>query len=702
MPHQHPPSTLPPINRGREGPSSERDRAMADLETKGVVLLDFWVSPFGQRCRIALAEKGVEYEYREENLGDKSPLLLKSNPVHKKIPVLIHDGKPVCESLIIVQYIDEVWPDCAPLLPAEPYARAQARFWADFVDKKIYECGTRLWKLKGEGQAAAKEELIGILKLLEGELGDKKYFGGDAFGFVDIALVPFVSWFYTYETCAGFSVEEVAPKLVAWGKRCMERESVAKTLSDPHKVYEFVGALKKRFGVERAEKERQRRRDKKRAMKAVVLLDFWASPFGQRCRIALAEKGVEYEYREENILGAKSPLLLKSNPVYKKIPVLIHDGKPVCESLIIVQYIDEAWPDRAPLLPADPYARAQARFWADFVDMKFFEYGSRLWKLKGEAQAAAKEEFILILKLLEGELGAKKYFGGDAFGFVDIALAPFVSWFYSYETCAGFSIEEAAPKVAAWGKRCMDRKSVANAVSHPDKIYEMRRRDTKRAMKSVVLLDFWVSPFGQRCRIALAEKGVEYEYREENISGDKNKSPLLLESNPVYKKIPVLILDGKPVCESLIIVQCIDEAWPDRAPLVPADPYARAQARFWADFVDKKFYEYGSRLWKLKGEAQAATKEEFIVILKLLEGELGAKKYFGGDAFGFVDIALAPFVSWFYSYETSAGFSIEEAAPKVAAWAKRSMERESVANAVSHPDKIYEMVGVLKKKFGVE
>ncbi|RWW66105.1 hypothetical protein BHE74_00026546 [Ensete ventricosum] len=230
-------------------------------------------------------------------------------------------------------------------------------------------------------------------------------------------------------------------------------------------------------------------------MKAVVLLDFWASPFGQRCRIALAEKGVKYEYREENILGAKSPLLLESNPVYKKIPVLIHDGKPVCESLIIVQYIDEAWPDRAPLIPADPYARAQAHFWVDFVDMKvrspcasasrepdscsplrittFYECGSRLWKLKGEAQAAAKEEFIEILKLLEGELGDKKYFGGDAFGFVDVALAPFVSWFYSYETCAGFSVEEAAPKVVAWGERCMERESVANALSDPRKIYEM-------------------------------------------------------------------------------------------------------------------------------------------------------------------------------------------------------------------------------------
>ncbi|KAF3329803.1 putative glutathione S-transferase parA [Carex littledalei] len=48
---------------------------------KGVMLLDFWVSPFGQRARIALAEKGVEYEYKEENLFEKSELLLKSNPV---------------------------------------------------------------------------------------------------------------------------------------------------------------------------------------------------------------------------------------------------------------------------------------------------------------------------------------------------------------------------------------------------------------------------------------------------------------------------------------------------------------------------------------------------------------------------------------------------------------------------------------------
>lgn len=102
-----------------------------------VTLLDYWPSMFGMRCRIALREKGIKFEYQEEDLWNKSPLLLQSNPVHKKIPVLIHNGKPICESLIIVEYIDETWKGNAPLLPSDPYQRAQARFWADYVDKKV-------------------------------------------------------------------------------------------------------------------------------------------------------------------------------------------------------------------------------------------------------------------------------------------------------------------------------------------------------------------------------------------------------------------------------------------------------------------------------------------------------------------------------------------------------------------------------------
>lgn len=102
-----------------------------------VVLFSFWPSPFGMRAKIALEEKGVKYEYKEENLLNKSELLLKYNPIHKKIPVMLHNGKPICESLNIVHYIDETWNDKYPLMPQDPYERSQARFWADYVDKKV-------------------------------------------------------------------------------------------------------------------------------------------------------------------------------------------------------------------------------------------------------------------------------------------------------------------------------------------------------------------------------------------------------------------------------------------------------------------------------------------------------------------------------------------------------------------------------------
>jgi len=215
-----------------------------------VVLLDFYASMFGMRVRVALAEKGVKYQYREENLGNKSQLLLQMNPVHKKIPVLIHNGKPVCESLIIVQYIDEVWKDKAPLLPSDPYQRAQARFWADYIDKKVYDAGRKIWTTKGEEQEAAKKEFIEILKVLEGVLGDKPYFMGERFGFLDIALVTFYSWFHAYETLGNFSIEAECPKLISWAKKCKKKESVSKSLADPKKVYEFLVEMKKRLGVE--------------------------------------------------------------------------------------------------------------------------------------------------------------------------------------------------------------------------------------------------------------------------------------------------------------------------------------------------------------------------------------------------------------------------------------------------------------------
>lgn len=101
-----------------------------------VKLFGMWASPFSRRIELALKMKGIQYHYIEEDLSDKSDLLLKYNPVLKKVPVLVHNGKPIAESLIILEYIDETWKH-HPIMPEDPYNKAVARFWAKFIDERV-------------------------------------------------------------------------------------------------------------------------------------------------------------------------------------------------------------------------------------------------------------------------------------------------------------------------------------------------------------------------------------------------------------------------------------------------------------------------------------------------------------------------------------------------------------------------------------
>ncbi|KAL9665287.1 hypothetical protein QQ045_020702 [Rhodiola kirilowii] len=224
------------------------------MTSENVKLIGAWASPYVMRPRIALNIKSVGYEFLEEKFGQKSELLLKSNPVHKKIPVLIHEDKPVSESLIIVQYIDEVWSSGPAILPTDPYDRATARFWAAYIDDKWFPTLSGI--AKAQGEEAKKEALAQVyegLKLLEGAFEQcgkgKAFFGGDKVGYLDIALGCFLGWIRVTEAMNNVKVldEEKTPGLAKWAERFVADEAVKDVMPETEKLIEFAKVIFAKF-----------------------------------------------------------------------------------------------------------------------------------------------------------------------------------------------------------------------------------------------------------------------------------------------------------------------------------------------------------------------------------------------------------------------------------------------------------------------
>jgi glutathione S-transferase len=172
--------------------------------------------PYAARARIVLAEKGIEFEVVEIDLSDRPAWLYEKNPAGR-VPVIEEEGCVLPESAVIMEFLEERYPD-PPLLPPDPADRAAARLLV-FRDHEF----TDPYYAFRRGEEGAREELDAALERFDALLGARPYIGGIDYGLADIAYVP---WFLRARDMLGVELDGF-PAVSDWLARLEERPAIA-------------------------------------------------------------------------------------------------------------------------------------------------------------------------------------------------------------------------------------------------------------------------------------------------------------------------------------------------------------------------------------------------------------------------------------------------------------------------------------------
>lgn len=203
----------------------------------------------------------------------------------------------------------------------------------------------------------------------------------------------------------------------------------------------------------------------------MILYDHPLSSYGQKVKIALREKGIAFTrvLPDDFGTGRQDTSFAAANP-RTKVPVLIVEGgQSIFDSTIILDYLDERWPG-TPLMPRDPLARARQREVEEIVDGSYeavdWGYGEILWFRRAEGALAADMRHVaatdtrVLQAWLTQRLGDAPWFGGEAFGRADAAVAPMVNRSVHY----GLGPVVGSP-LAQWHERVSARPSVAETFA---------------------------------------------------------------------------------------------------------------------------------------------------------------------------------------------------------------------------------------------
>ncbi len=185
-----------------------------------LTLYDAARCPFCARARIVLADKGIGYEPVEIDLRDRPAWIYDKNP-RGRVPVLEEDGFVLPESLAIMEYLEERWPEPA-LLPTDPGDRALVRVWYSRFDDLS---GAYYDARRGE-DPDAPTRLDAEVDKLAAVLADRPYLAGVEYSLADVAYVP---WILRIEALLNVDVRR-REALAGWLARLEERPSIAQEL----------------------------------------------------------------------------------------------------------------------------------------------------------------------------------------------------------------------------------------------------------------------------------------------------------------------------------------------------------------------------------------------------------------------------------------------------------------------------------------
>jgi glutathione S-transferase len=231
------------------------DFASAHSKPNPLILYGGWFCPFVQRSWITLHEKRIPHQYFEINPYKKDPDFLALNP-RGLVPTLAvtvdktgQKQKPLYESVVICEYLDEVYNDPAQngksLLPEDAYERARARIWIDHISSRIVPSFYRFMQhsdKKDYSLEQARGEMLGHLKTFIKEADEQgPFFLGERFSMVDVMLAPWLCRLFLFdvykggigipEEGSGGEDEAAWGRWRKWAKAVEQRDSVQDTLS---------------------------------------------------------------------------------------------------------------------------------------------------------------------------------------------------------------------------------------------------------------------------------------------------------------------------------------------------------------------------------------------------------------------------------------------------------------------------------------